>query len=196
MGNPRQDPISLIFLAIRKGEPGAERRLFELAYAELRRMARAEMFGEAPGNTLGTTGLANEAYLRLCRGENANWENRRHFFGAAAIAMRRILIDRARSKQAAIHGGGLNRVTLGDEVADLERPFDLVALDSALDRLAENRQRAAQVVSFRFFLGMTVKETAELLDVAPKTVDNDWALAKAWLRREIDPQNDPPTSPE
>jgi RNA polymerase sigma factor (TIGR02999 family) len=153
------------------------------------------MFHEAPGNTLQTTGLVNEAYLRLCRGEDANWENRRHFFGAAAIAMRRILIDRARRQKARKHGGDLEQVTLGDDLAGPERPCELIALDAALKRLAKDRPRAAEVVSYRFFLGLTVKQTAELLDVAPKTVDNDWALAKAWLRREIDRQSDAPSTP-
>jgi len=191
MGDLERDPISLVFSAIRNGEPGAERRLFELAYTELRRMAHGKMFHEAPGNTLQTTGLVNEAYLRLCRGEDANWENRRHFFGAAAIAMRRILIDHWRKKQAA---GYQHRVTLGDDVADSERPFDLIVLDAALEHLAKIRPRAAEVVSYRFFLGLTVKETAKLLGVAPKTVDNDWALARAWLRREMNRQSDAPSA--
>jgi len=185
MSEQGQDQLSLVFEAMRKGEPDAEKRLFGLVYGELRQMAHARMAREAPGNTLQTTALVHEAFLRLSQNEDASWENRRHFFGAAARSMRRILIDRARSKKAEIHGGDLVRVPLEDNVPDAERPKDLIALDQALDRLAHERPRVAEVVLHRYFLGLTGKETAELLQVAPKTVDNDWALAKAWLRRAI-----------
>ena len=188
MGKPDEDQLSPVFSAIRQHEAGAQERLFELAYGELRRMAHGQMIREAPGHTLQTTGLANEAYFKLCRGDAVSWENRRHFFGAAARAMRCILIDHARQKIA--RGGQHAHVTLEDDDALTEPSFDVIALDAAMDRLAKSRPRAAMVVGYRFYLGMTVPETAELLAVSARTVNNDWELAKAWLKREMDPSSE------
>ena len=176
--------LSSIFEAIRGGDRNAEERLFNLVYDELRRMAHRQMRKEEPGHTLQTTALVHEAYLRLCKDHRAQWENRRHFFGAAARAMRQILVDKARERVAQKREGRRRKVTLDQNMAAEETPVDLIALDEALDRLAERHPRPAETVKYRYFLGLTVKETAQLLDVAPRTVDSDWRLAKAWLRRE------------
>jgi RNA polymerase sigma factor (TIGR02999 family) len=185
MDERRTDDLSTVLEAVRSGQDGAEDRLFDLVYHELRRMAHARMARERPGQTLQTTALVHEAFLKLQRGGDPGWENRRHFFGAAARAMRQILIDRALKKRAARHGGDVERVPLDDNIPDAERPEDLLALDEALDRLAADRPKHAEVVLYRYFLGLTIKDTAELLEVATGTVDNRWAFAKAWLRREV-----------
>jgi RNA polymerase sigma factor (TIGR02999 family) len=180
-----QAAVSVILDEVKQRREGAEERLFEVVYDELRRMAHGQMSREEARGTLQTTALVHEAYMRLVKDDQAEWENRRHFFGAAARAMRQILVDRARKRRALRHGGDKKHVPLESDVADAERSVDLIALDEALDRLAAERPRHAQVVLYRYFLGLTVKETADLLDVAPRTVDTDWAVAKAWLKREI-----------
>jgi len=177
--------LTSIFEAISDGAEGAQERLFSVVYDELRRMAHGRMRRERPGQTLQTTALVNEAYLRLCTDKQARWKNRRHFFGAAAKAMRRILIDKARERQADKREGDRQRVPLDTNIAAEEAPLDLIALDEALDRLSGENPRAANVVIHRYYLGLTVKETAEVLGVAARTVDTEWQLAKAWLRREI-----------
>lgn len=171
--------------SIRKGEKDAQERLFRIVYEELRRMAHHHMSKEAHHVTLQTTALVNEAYLRLFKDEKVEYENRRHFFGAAAQAMRRILIDRARERLSIKRNWGNKRITLDENVPDAERPVDVLALDEALKRLTQESPRQAEVVEYRYFLGLTVQETAELLAIAPRTVNSDWQLAKAWLRREI-----------
>jgi RNA polymerase sigma factor (TIGR02999 family) len=182
----------MICHAIQRGEKDAEKRLFEIVYHELRRMAHGHLRKELPGQTLQTTALVHEAYLKLFQGEDATWENRRHFFGAAAQAMRRILVDRARKRRADKRGGGAVRVPLEDDVPTPERSADLLALDEALERMSKVLPRHTRVVSYRYFLGLTVKETAQLLDVSPRTVDSDWEMAKSWLKREMAGM---PTSP-
>ena len=173
--------VTLLLEAVRHGEDGAEERLFRAVYEELRRMARGRAFRWSPHDTLAGTALAHEAYLRLTAGGAENLQNRRHFFGAASRAMRQILVDRWRKRRAE---RVLDRVPL-DDVPEREGSVDLPALDEALNRLAAERPRHAEVVALRFFLGFTVAETASLLELSPKTVDNDWALAKSWLRREM-----------
>ncbi len=180
--------VSQILKEAGEGCPGAVDRLFSAVYDELRRMGRQQLGREAPGNTLETTALVNECYLRLAgdEGKVERWENRRHFFGAAAEAMRRILVDHARQKRARKRGGGRGRVPLEDDViASTEESVDLVALDEALKRLEERDPRKSAVVKHRYFLGLTVPEIAKCLGVSARTVDDDWAMAKAWLRREI-----------
>ena len=158
--------------AARAGDRGAQRQLYDRVYDELHRMAHGRLGREGRRPTLlETTDLVNEVYLRLVRGEPSNWENRSHFFGAAVEAMRRILVEYARRRNAARRGGGQRPVTLSDVAADAPS-LDIIALNDALDRLAEIRPRAAQVVGYRFFIGMTVKETADLIRVAPRTVDS------------------------
>lgn len=176
---------------MRSGERGAERMLFERVYDELRKIARAQLRREHDAPTLiETTDLVNEAYLRLVRKEAANWENRRHFFGAAVEAMRRILIDYARRRNAKRRGQGALKITITEGAASEAPSFEIIALNEALDRLAKIRPRAATIVGYRFFLGLTVQESADLLKVAPRTVDSDWQFANAWLRREIENVSD------
>ncbi len=174
-----------------KAPPGrpATARLLESLYSELRELARAKMRHERPGTTLRATELVHEAYLRL-QGGSEGWENRAHFFGAAAEAMRRILIERARAKGREKRGGDeegrpAQRISFADvPVADLAvdyEPNDILALESAVDRLERNDPRAAQVVRLRFYGGLDIDETAEALGVAPRTVKRDWTFAKAWL---------------
>ena len=180
------DRVSRILEAANKGEAEATEQLFEFVYAELHRMAQREMRGEGPGHTLQTTALVNEAYLRLVKTDARQWENRRHFFGAAARAMRQILVESARKRNTQRRGGGVSHVTLKSNVPGDEPSIDVLALDQALARLEELHQRAAQVVSHRYFLGMTLEETADALHVARRTVDSDWQFAKMWLKRELD----------
>ena len=186
MTSESQEDVSLVLVAIKEGQRGAEERLFRLVYDELRRMAQKRVSDEARGPSLQATALVHEAYLRLFGKQVTEWENRRHFFGAAARAMRQILVDRARERLAKKRDHGGKRITFDDNVPDAERPVELIALDEALARFAREHPRKADVVKFRYFLGLTVEETAKLLEVAPRTVDTDWQFAKAWLRREMD----------
>jgi len=179
---PHKGEITEVFEAMRQGGREAQDQLFELVYDELRRIARGRMARERPGHTLQTTALVNEAYLRLCSDEGVRWENRRHFFGAAVLAMRRILIDQARKPNP---GKKLHQVTLDEGMSSEEMSVDLLALDEALSKLEIAHTRPAEVVKFRYFLGLTVNETADLLQVSPRTVDTDWKVAKAWLLREM-----------
>jgi len=181
---PRE--ISELLAAWGNGDQAALGDLMPLVYEELRRLARHYMSGEKGGNTFQTTALVNEAYLRLVDQRQTHWQNRAHFFGIAAQAMRRILVDHARSHGYAKRGGGARKVSLS-EVAVLspERGSEVIALDEALKRLAEIDSRKCRVVELRYFGGLTVDETAEVLKVSAITVKRDWSVAKAWLRREI-----------
>jgi RNA polymerase sigma factor (TIGR02999 family) len=166
------------------GRPALE-RLYALVYGELRGMAEARLRRERPGHTLQPTALVNEVYLRLDP-DKASWENRRHFFGAASQAMRRILVDHARRRLAEKRGGGLARVTLADlEVSSPEADLDLLALDTALDALERDEPRLASVVTMRVFSGMSIEETAEALELSPATVKRDWLYARAWLAEQM-----------
>ena len=167
------------------GDRDAYARLYERVYGELHEMAESTMRRERPGHTLQPTALVNEAYLRLGT-EAANWENRRHFFGAAALAMRRILVDHARRKLAERRGAGVQRVTLTDlEISAPEAGLDVLAVNEALDQLAATEPRLAEVVNLRFFAGMSIEDTARALDLSPATVKRDWNFARAWLLEEI-----------
>jgi RNA polymerase sigma factor (TIGR02999 family) len=179
--------ITRLLQAWRHGETAARDELMSLIYAELHRLARGYMRRERPGHTLQTTALINEAYLRLIGQTRTDWRSRAQFFGMAAQFMRRILVDHARARHSAKRqGAGLPPVSL-DEAAVFapERGPALVALDEALDRLESLDPRKARVVELRYFGGLTVDETADLLDVAAITVMRDWSLAKAWLQREL-----------
>jgi len=169
-----------------KGDRAALDRVMPLIYQELRRMAHRQMRRERAGNTMQTTGLINEAYLRLIDYERVQPRDRSHFFAIAAQAMRRILIERARSRNSAKRGSGGQKVSL-EEVADLidERAASLVALDEALTTLATIDPRKAQIVELKYFGGMTIEETAQALDVSTPTVERDWQMARIWLHREI-----------
>jgi RNA polymerase sigma-70 factor (ECF subfamily) len=161
-------------------------KLIPIVYEELRHQAARYLRRERPGHTLQTTALIHEAYVRLIEQKNVHWQNRAHFFAIAAQLMRRILVDHARSRQAAKRGGSDIKLPLDEAmVASERREVDLVALDEALERLAAIDLQQSRVVELKFFSGLTVEETAEVLGVSPRTVKRDWNVAKAWLRREI-----------
>lgn len=183
---PTQDQVSQLVLDWADGDQAALDKLMPLVYEELRRLAHRFMRGEHPGHTLQTTALVDEAYLRLLNQTHTNWKNRAQFFHIAAQLMRRILVDHARSHLYAKRGGGARKVAL-DEVAVLspERGADLIALDDALARLSSIDPRKCRIVELRYFVGLSVEETAEILGVSPITVKRDWLVAKAWLRREV-----------
>ena len=177
---------TLLLTAVEQGDPKAAEKLLELLYEELRRLAASKMAREAPGQTLQPTALVHEAWLRLVGSQNPKFENRAHFFSAAAEAMRRILIDRARRKLRIRHGGSLERVDL--EGQDLAAPADdeqLLAVHEALDNLAKDHPVQAEVVKLRYFVGMTNEETAEVMGVSVATVKNYWTFARTWIFNEI-----------
>jgi RNA polymerase sigma factor (TIGR02999 family) len=158
-----------------------------LVYDELRRQAQRYLRRENPGHTLQTTALVHEAYLRLVDQRTARWESRAQFFGIAAQLMRRILVDHARSTHAAKRGGSAIHLELQEETAATqERDVDLLALDDALNRLALLDERQAKVVELRYFTGLGIDETAEALGISAATVKREWAMARAWLKRELD----------
>jgi RNA polymerase sigma factor (TIGR02999 family) len=156
-----------------------------LVYEELRHIARRQMRRQRAGHTLQTTALIHEAYLRLVGESDAHWQNRAHFFGVAATAMRHILVDHARSRQAAKRGGAAQRVTLDQAAVISAQPAELVALDDALRSLAALDPRKSQIVELKYFGGLTVGEIAKVLQVSPETVARDWRLARVWLLREL-----------
>jgi RNA polymerase sigma factor (TIGR02999 family) len=178
--------VTGLLLAWSQGEQAALDKLVPLVYAELRRIAHRYMNRERPGRTLQTTELVNEAYLRLIDAGQVRWQDRAHFFAISARLMRRILVDFARSRQYVKRGGGAHRATFDEALLVSPAPGpDLVALDDALDGLAVKDARKCRVVELRFFGGLSVEETAEVLKVSPDTVHRDWRLAKAWLAREM-----------
>jgi RNA polymerase sigma-70 factor, ECF subfamily len=186
MANPTQEEITGLLLAWGNGDKASLDKLIPLVYQELRRVAHRQMRRERVGDTLQTTALVNEVYLRLVDYERMRPRDRSHFFAIAAQAMRRILIERARSRRSMKRGSGAQKVSL-DEAADVsnEQAADLLALDEALTKLAAVDHRKAQVVELKYFGGMTIEETAEALDVSTPTIERDWHLAKIWLHREI-----------
>jgi RNA polymerase sigma factor (TIGR02999 family) len=168
------------------GDRVALERLAPLVYAELRRMARRYMAKERPGNSLQATALVNEAFLRLVEVNNIRWQDRAHFFAVSAQMMRRILVDAARMRGSEKRGGAVVKVDLNESVDAMpDRGSQLVALDEALDALAQLDARKAKVVEMRFFGGLSVEETAEVLKISPQSVMRDWKLARAWLMREM-----------
>jgi RNA polymerase sigma factor (TIGR02999 family) len=183
--------VTRILSAIDEGDPRAAEQLLPLVYSELRRLATVKMANESPGQTLQATALVHEAFLRLVdKDQPQNWNGRGHFFAAAAEAMRRILVERARHKQSLKAGGGRRRQELPDiELAGGGNRLDLLALDAALEKLEQQDSRRAQVIKLRFFTGLTIAETAKVLGVSESTADNDWAYARSWLRVEIEGQN-------
>ena len=173
------------------GDQAALDRLMPLVYAELRRMARRHMNQQHPGHTLQTTALIHEAYMRLAGDPGKQWENRAHFFGVAAKAMRCVLVDHARSRRSAKRGGAVRPVTLDEGIhTSGDRIAGLIALDDALTDLAKLHPRQCQVIELRFFAGLSVEETAAILKVSPDTVMRDWRAAKAWLERELNHGHD------
>ena len=177
---------TLLMSAVEAGEPKAPERLLELVYSELRRLAASKMARESPGNTLQPTALVHEAWLRLVGSKNPHFENRAHFFAAAAEAMRRILIERARRRLAQRHGGGAGRVSFEEcEIAAPETDEQVLALSDALDKLAQEHPIKAELVKLRYFTGLTNQEAAEVLGLSLTTVKDYWAFARTWLYREI-----------
>jgi RNA polymerase sigma factor (TIGR02999 family) len=178
--------VTKILCAIEQGNPQAAEQLLPLVYDELRRLAAQKMTQEKLGQTLNATGLVHEAYLRLVGDQH--FDNRGHFFAAAAEAMRRILVEKARHKKRAIHGGGRIRKELHpDLVAAPEVDEDLLALDDALNRLARLDPAKAKLVELRYFAGLTGDQAAAILGISPSTADRFWVYARAWLRRELQP---------
>jgi RNA polymerase sigma factor (TIGR02999 family) len=185
--------ITVLLRAWRAGDPSALERLTPLVYGELRRLAYTFMRQERPDHTLQATALVNEAYLRLVDIRAVDWQDRAHFMAIAAQTMRRVLVDAARARAAEKRGGDMERADRGASGVDLDsmpapgtdRALELCALDDALDALARMDARRAKVIELRFFGGLTVEETAEILQISPQSVMRDWKLARAWLTREL-----------
>ena len=179
--------VTRILSAIGQGDPRAAEQLLPIVYDELRKLAAAKLARERPGHTLEATALVHEAYLRLIgTPEIDGWDNRGHFFAAAAEAMRRILVESARRKQAHKHGGALTEQTLDPEILPGPNsldPLEVLAIHESLDRLAEKSPRKAELVKLRYFLGCTMAESAKILGIAAATAEEDWTYARAWLRR-------------
>jgi RNA polymerase sigma-70 factor, ECF subfamily len=184
---PSLDEVTQLLIDWSNGNEAALERLTPLVYEELHRLARRYMRRERPGHTLQTSALVNEAYIRLIDQQNVHWQSRAQFFSIASRLMRRILVDYARSHNRAKRGGGALQVSLDEAaIVSQERAAELIALDDALSSLAAIDQRKTQVVELRFFGGMSVEETAEVLKVSAVTVMRDWSTAKAWLKRAIE----------
>jgi RNA polymerase sigma factor (TIGR02999 family) len=186
--------VTRILSAVEQGDPHASEQLLPLVYDDLRQLAAEKLAQERPGQTLQATALVHEAYLRLVEVDKAqHWDSRRHFFAAAAEAMRRILIDNARRKRTAKHGGGLQRLDLHDiEVPAATRSPDLLALDEALTKLAAEDPIKAQLVTLRYFGGLSVQEAAETLGISRATADRYWSYARLWLYCELRGTDDGP----
>jgi RNA polymerase sigma factor (TIGR02999 family) len=183
---PPATQITQLLQSWSHGDKAAIDKLMPLVYDELHSMARRYMSNENPGHTLQATALVNEAYLRLVSGSGADWQNRTHFFAVSAQVMRRILVDWARSRLAAKRGNDVPALEFNEALAvPLKTGTDLVAVDDALQALSLLDSRKSQVVELRFFGGLSVRETAEVLKVSEETVHRDWKLAKSWLRREL-----------
>ena len=184
---PSPGAVTELLLAWGNGDDGALERLTPLVEAELRRLARGYMARERRGHTLQTTALVNEAFIRLTDARRVRWQDRAHFLGISARLMRRVLVDHARSRGYRKRGGGAERVTLDDAlIATPGVALDVVALDRALEALSAADERKSRVIELRFFGGLSVEETAEVLHVSPDTVKRDWRLARLWLLRELE----------
>lgn len=182
--------ITELLVAWTNGNQAARDRLMGVVYDELHRLAHRYMRRESPGHTLQTSALLNEAYVRLVDQKNVQWQNRAHFFAIAAQMMRRILVDYARSRNYAKRGGGARAMSLDEAlIVSDARNEEVVNVHEALERLTEFDSRKGQIVELRFFGGLSIEETAEVLGVSPGTVMRDWTLAKAWLRREMSPES-------
>lgn len=186
MPKPSASDVTQLLLAWRAGDDRALERLIPLVYRELRQLAHARMRLEDQGLTLQTTALVSETFLRLVGARQVSWQNRAHFFALCAQAMRRILVDAARTRRSVKRGGDAPRVVFEDWMAATpSRDADLLALDEALTALAEGDPRKSRVVELRYFGGLSVEETAEVLQVSPQTVLRDWKMAKLWLLRSL-----------
>jgi RNA polymerase sigma factor (TIGR02999 family) len=177
--------VTRLLQSWRAGDEAALAALTPLVHRELQRIARHCMRRQRAHHSLEATALVHEAYLRLINTQQVNWQNRAHFLAIAARVMRRILVDFARARRAQKRGGDSLRLSLHDELVTSDKSQDLVALDDALQALAAVHERKSRVVELRFFGGLSVEETAAVLDISPQTVMRDWKLARAWLRREL-----------
>src|SRR5262245_53597435 len=180
-----QANMTQLIIAWSEGDASALEQLTPLVYQELHRLARRYMRGERPDHTLQPSALVNEAFIRLMDWKSVTWQNRAHFFAVSAQLMRRILVDFARSRNYAKHGGGIGKVSVDTASVSEDRRKDLVALDDALQKLAQLDGRQSRVVELRFFGGLSLEETAEALQVSVGTVRRDWSMARAWLHREL-----------
>ena len=195
MAGEQQQDVTLLLQAVADGDSHAASELLPLVYAELQKLARSFMGREAAGNTLQPTALVHEAYLRLIGDQDMAWDNRGHFFGAAAMAMRRILVERARAKSRLKRGGDRGRIEFTEQSLIAEPPEDdMLSLNEALDRLEAYDARKSKVVMLRYFAGLNVEETAAAIGVSPATVKNEWAYARAWLHRELNGDDEPQRS--
>jgi RNA polymerase sigma factor (TIGR02999 family) len=187
MSEPSPHEVTQLLEALNGGNVKAAADLLPLVYEELRKLARARMSNEPDGHTLQATALVHEAYLRVIgQGDEQRWDNRGHFFGAAALAMRRILVERARHNARIKRGGDRQRVTLSDNAAVFDQDAtDLLALNDALTKLEEYDKRKSEVVMLRYFAGLSIEETAAAMDLSPATIKNEWTFARAWLHREL-----------
>jgi RNA polymerase sigma factor (TIGR02999 family) len=186
MSDVRSGEVTALLIEWRDGSRQAFEKLVPVVHEELRRIARRHMAGERPNHTLQATALVNEVYLRLVDIRRVQWQDRAHFFAMAARLMRRVLVDSARARKNQKRGGALHRVTLDlNLIAANEDPHDLIAIDQALEALATQYERKSQVVELRFFGGLSVEETAEVLEVSEETIMRDWKFAKNWLLREL-----------
>lgn len=184
--NPSPPQVTQLLVAWGNGDEVARDELISVVYQELHRLAHHYMKRESPGHTLQTSALVNEAFVRLVDQRNVQWQNRSHFYAIAAQMMRRILVDYARSLRYAKRGGGARPVSLDDALmVSEERSAEVVNVHEALERLAKFDSRKAQIVELRFFGGLSIQETAEMLGVSAGTVMRDWTLAKAWLHKEM-----------
>lgn len=181
-----QSDVTELLLSWSDGNPQALEKLTPIIYEDLRRLARSHLRAERSEHTLQCTALVHEAYLRLVDQRNTRWHNRAHFFGVSAQLIRRILVDYARAQNAGKRGGGAAKLSIDESVAAAqEREVDVVALDDALQALARLDPQQARIVELRYFSGLTIEETAEVMQISTATVKRDWVIAKAWLRREI-----------
>jgi RNA polymerase sigma-70 factor, ECF subfamily len=180
------EEVNQLLLELSSGDKAALDRLMPVVYQELRRLAHHYMRQERAGHTLQTTALVNEAYLRLVDYRKMRWENRAHFLAVAAQAMRRILVEHARSRQASKRGGAAVKVSLaGAAAASAEQAADILALDEALQELAVLDPRKSQLIELRFFGGLSIEGTAEVMGISPTTVQREWRVARSWLYRAI-----------
>jgi RNA polymerase sigma factor (TIGR02999 family) len=190
MDSDRED-VTVLLAELSKGNEAAASKLIPLVYAELRRLASGYMRRERSDHTLQATALVHEAYLKLVDQRSVDWQNRAHFFGVAAQIMRRILVDHARGHLREKRGGGQRLVPIDEALVFApEQSLELVKLDHALERLTKLDPRQAKIVELRFFGGLTVEQTADLLGISPKTVKRDWSMAKAWLHGDLKQSHD------
>ena len=186
MSDVRTHDVTALLIEWTRGDSAAIDKLLPLVHDELRRLARRQMAGERPGHVLQATALVNEVYLKLIDIRRVQWQDRAHFFAIAARLMRRVLVDFARANKNQKRGGAMQRVTFDQDLPVVgETPEDLIAIDDALSAFGREYERKAQVVELRFFGGLSVGETAEVLKISPETVMRDWKFAKDWLMREL-----------